>query len=543
MKKLLTLIFTTATYLCSAQQAFYDVIAANGNGVRFWQNDNWKIHMGNAAEYHYGPVTDYSIKFNMDVGTAGRGWTWGPMGGTPVAALGNQGNMQIAGAFSSTGAINVGLDGSSTSGYGTLLNLLGASSNTDPLWLSRYNVGYNASELRMNIGDDNGGDDSFVIGNTFFQDGQWKPLFKVRNDGNVGIGTTNPNYKLEVSGGAIELDADQPLRGGGKWLISGNSSMVTVGTANPGVGLRFYAGDDISRMIIDASNGNVGIGTTTPGSSYKLDVNGTINAAGILINGAPFAGGGSQWTTAGSNVYYSTAGNVGIGTAAPNFKLELGANSQLAIGKTYVDNCLDANNSYVRSNFGSNVYWDGLNHVWQVKAIGNNDFSAMIHPNADGLAFVTAPSNGNADKSLTNSQFMALERMRITANGNVGIGTTAPDAKLAVAGQVHATEVRVTTSVPGPDYVFEKDYKLSSLEEIKNYIDQNKHLPEVPSAKEMEKNGVQLGEMNMLLLKKIEELTLHVIELKRENTELKEYKNQIVQLRSDLNKVMSASKK
>jgi len=126
--------------------------------------------------------------------------------------------------------------------------------------------------------------------------------------------------------------------------------------------------------------------------------------------------------------------------------------------------------------------------------------------------------------------------------GKVGIGNTNPDAMLTVTGQVHAQEVKVTVNAPGPDYVFEKDYKLTSLEEIKNYIDQNKHLPEVPSAKEMEKNGVQLGEMNMLLLKKIEELTLYVIELKRENTELKEYKNQIDQLRSDLNKLMSASK-
>ncbi|MFM8739435.1 MAG: TMF family protein, partial [Cytophagales bacterium] len=107
------------------------------------------------------------------------------------------------------------------------------------------------------------------------------------------------------------------------------------------------------------------------------------------------------------------------------------------------------------------------------------------------------------------------------AAGNVGIGTTAPDAKLAVKGTVHANEVKVDLNVPGPDYVFENGYDLMSLEETKAYLDANKHLPEVPSAKEMEKNGVQLGEMNMLLLKKVEELTLHLIEMKKENEELK----------------------
>jgi len=110
----------------------------------------------------------------------------------------------------------------------------------------------------------------------------------------------------------------------------------------------------------------------------------------------------------------------------------------------------------------------------------------------------------------------------VLVQGNVGIGTTTPDAKLSVSGQVHAQEVKVSITVPGPDYVFDKDYQLSSLEDIKNYIDQNKHLPEIPSAKEMEKNGVQLGEMNMLLLKKIEELTLHILEQQKQIDELRQ---------------------
>ncbi|WP_109830898.1 hypothetical protein [Reichenbachiella versicolor] len=96
----------------------------------------------------------------------------------------------------------------------------------------------------------------------------------------------------------------------------------------------------------------------------------------------------------------------------------------------------------------------------------------------------------------------------------VGIGTTNPDALLAVNGTIHCEEVLVDTNVPDvPDYVFEEDYDLRSLEDTKSYIQANKHLPEVPSAVEMSENGMNLTEMNLLLLKKIEELTLHQIEL------------------------------
>ena len=113
-------------------------------------------------------------------------------------------------------------------------------------------------------------------------------------------------------------------------------------------------------------------------------------------------------------------------------------------------------------------------------------------------------------------------RLVIDYSGNVGIGTTDPKGyKLAVAGKAIAEEVTVKLQANWPDYVFEPSYTLPSLDSIKTYIDKNKHLPEVPSAKEMEKNGVNLGEMNMLLLKKIEELTLYVIELKKENEDAK----------------------
>ncbi|WDF61878.1 tail fiber protein [Flavobacterium sp. KACC 22758] len=98
-------------------------------------------------------------------------------------------------------------------------------------------------------------------------------------------------------------------------------------------------------------------------------------------------------------------------------------------------------------------------------------------------------------------------------NGRIGIGTISPDEKLTVKGKIHAQEVRVDMLGPlVPDYVFESDYKLKSLEEVESYIRENKHLPEIPSAKEIERNGLMLAEMNMALLKKMEEMTLYIVE-------------------------------
>lgn len=96
--------------------------------------------------------------------------------------------------------------------------------------------------------------------------------------------------------------------------------------------------------------------------------------------------------------------------------------------------------------------------------------------------------------------------------GNVGIGTTSPDTKLTVNGSIHSKEVKVDLNVPGPDYVFEKNYNIRPLAEVENYIAINKHLPEIPSAKSMGQNGINIGELNMKMLQKIEELTLYLIE-------------------------------
>ena len=86
--------------------SFYNVSAGDGNGIKFWSSDSYKISMGVGSLYQYGPVTDYSIKMQMDVGSAGRGFTWGREGIAPIAGLnGTSGNMQIAGTFTTGGSI------------------------------------------------------------------------------------------------------------------------------------------------------------------------------------------------------------------------------------------------------------------------------------------------------------------------------------------------------------------------------------------------------------------------------------------------------
>lgn len=107
----------------------------------------------------------------------------------------------------------------------------------------------------------------------------------------------------------------------------------------------------------------------------------------------------------------------------------------------------------------------------------------------------------------------------IADNGRVGIGTINPIYKLDVNGTIRACEARVNAT--GCDFVFEKNYKLMSLYELEKFIKEKKHLPEIPSAKEVEENGIGIGEMNSKLLQKIEEMTLYMIELKKENEEIK----------------------
>ena len=107
MKKLIYFLIFTMSICLNAQQTYYPVTAGNGYGIRFWNSDTYKIHMGNTSEYHFGPVTDYSIKMNMS-NMAERGWTWGVAGATPIAALNTLGDFQVARNLFALGKVGIG---------------------------------------------------------------------------------------------------------------------------------------------------------------------------------------------------------------------------------------------------------------------------------------------------------------------------------------------------------------------------------------------------------------------------------------------------
>lgn len=129
-------------------------------------------------------------------------------------------------------------------------------------------------------------------------------------------------------------------------------------------------------------------------------------------------------------------------------------------------------------------------------------------------------------------------RFTITTSGNVGVGIAEPIEKFEVNGTIRSKEIRVE-SANWPDYVFNDDYDMKSLSEVETFIKENKHLPGMPNQQQVEKDGVNLGEMNRKLLEKVEELTLHLIDKEKETTEIKDQLKHLVKevaLLKDANK-------
>ncbi len=143
--------------------------------------------------------------------------------------------------------------------------------------------------------------------------------------------------------------------------------------------------------------------------------------------------------------------------------------------------------------------------------VGTN-FAKSFHIAAGGSVGYTMDASRNNSWIGSGTFGGALTGTSATFSGNTNIGTTQTNANLYVHGIIKSKEVKVEATVMVPDYVFEKSYDLKSLTDVKTYITENKHLPEIPSASEIEKDGINVGNMQMSLLKKIEELTLYMIE-------------------------------
>ena len=302
----------------------------------------------------------------------------------------------------------------------------------------------------------------------------------INGSGYVGIGTTSPSSKFDLTGNSGEKN---------KIHIS-NASVgsdggyfdINMGTSNSyAAGLKAYV-----------PSGQPGIDRVYLGL-YTTTHNGTTVTSRV------------------ERMTVTDKGNVGIGITQPSERLTINGNVKF-------------NSEYNKILFPENLGFAGgiTGDDGQYKRL------TLFHGHSIAL------QTGSNNKSHSNT------RLYINSSGDIGIGTTDPQSKLAVNGQIRATEVKVLANISVPDYVFEPDYKLRTLKETKEYITENKHLPEIPSASEIGENGIDIGDMNMRLLKKIEELTLYQIELlerleklETENNRIDELEKRIEQLKKN----------
>lgn len=157
-------------------------------------------------------------------------------------------------------------------------------------------------------------------------------------------------------------------------------------------------------------------------------------------------------------------------------------------------------------------YARGRSIIWE-SSLASNGYGHKIYNSDPGHRTLLNIAGRHNSKEWT-------DIVKITSNGLVGIGIVdIPTAALDVNGTIRANEIKITKA-PGADFVFDADYSLRTLDEVEAFINENSHLPEIPTALEMETNGVELTKMNQLLLMKIEELTLYLIQQKKEIEEL-----------------------
>ena len=191
-------------------------------------------------------------------------------------------------------------------------------------------------------------------------------------------------------------------------------------------------------------------------------------------------------------------GNVGIGTNSPAGLLDINGSVTFSGSPANLDNHYGGLPLNFLENSGKVIIgWNRTGGGGETDFISNQGAGS-----GGGFIFYNHNNSG-----------IETKLMSVRGDGTIGIGTDDTKGyKLAVNGSIIGTEVVVKTYGNWPDYVFKRAYCLPSLNSIKSYIDQNGHLPDMPSEQQVAKDGVNLGEMNKLLLKKVEELTLYLIE-------------------------------
>lgn len=271
-----------------------------------------------------------------------------------------------------------------------------------------------------------------------------------------------------------------------------------------------------------------GVDQTISGATTTIHAYGNLgyNTTGMLFFDAPVSHSGvwgnASTTVSSAGVY---ANNVSTGTS--NYGVVAKSTGAGSTNYGIWAKASDATTNYAGF-FEGELVVEGDAQILTVQ--GTDPYIQMVsgaedvgYLRADGEDLMVALNAANDDGKLI-LRTNAVNRMYINDNGDIVMGssTVLPKSgyKLSVDGKVVCEELLVQLS-PWPDYVFKPDYKLASLLEVEQFIQKNSHLPGIPSAAEVESEGLNVGQMQKLMMEKIEELTLYMIDLKKENDFLK----------------------